>query len=53
MNTSHLDEPTGGTVQDDFYFVAGSQGHRFDGPSAPEVDELIEPTILRIRLNTR
>lgn len=43
---AHLDEPTNGTIAGDtYYFVAASQGHRFDGGKTPAAEELSEPVI--------
>jgi len=52
---AHLDEPTNGTMAGDaYYFVAASQGHRFDGGKTPAAAELSEPVIRRIaRPDTR
>jgi hypothetical protein len=51
MNTPQMDEPTNGTVAGrNYYFVAASQGHLFDGKDAPAAGELKAPVIMKIAL---
>lgn len=49
MNRPEMDEPTNGVVANgNFYWIAASQGHLFDGRTPPKEEDLKEAVVMKV-----